>query len=221
LKDARSRGEYLVVAVNTDASARELKGKDLPVHPFRERVEVLSALECVDYITPLKEKTADLLLDLLRPNIHAKGTDYTVETVPERDTVLAYGGAIAIVGDPKDHSTSGLIERVGKIAASKGAAGRKRAGKSARKAASRTGKAAGARGGKKTISKRKTRKTGTAKKKAAKKKAVKKAAKKAKKTGSGSRAARKRPAAASARTRAPAAKRGMKRTARERAMGAG
>ncbi len=160
LKDARSRGDYLVIAVNSDASARELKGEHLPVNPLKERIEVLSALACVNYITVIKERTADILLSMVRPNIHAKGTDYTVETVPERETVLSYGGSIAIVGDPKDHSTTTLLAKIGLLAkkgklrgradkgkrkertraAAKTMTGKKAGKKAAKKAAKKTGK---------------------------------------------------------------------------------
>jgi len=119
LKDARSRGDYLVVALNSDKSVKQLKGTALPVNPLQERVELLCAIDCVNYVTVLEETTADELLEFLRPNIHAKGRDYTEETVPERETVLAYGGTIAIVGDPKKHSTTSILEKVGMIAAKK------------------------------------------------------------------------------------------------------
>ncbi|MEW6747145.1 MAG: adenylyltransferase/cytidyltransferase family protein [Planctomycetota bacterium] len=112
LRGAKSRADILVVAVNSDASVRQLKGERRPIVPESERVEVLCALSCVDYVTVFDDPTADRLLDLFHPDVHAKGTDYTVETVPERDTVSAYGGEIAIVGDPKDHSTKDLIARV-------------------------------------------------------------------------------------------------------------
>jgi rfaE bifunctional protein nucleotidyltransferase chain/domain len=119
LVDARSRGDFLVVAVNSDAAARSLKGAGLPIHPLKERIEVLCALECVDYVTVLDDATADDLLSYLRPSIHAKGTDYTPDTVPERETVLGYGGEIVIVGDPKDHSTTGLLDKIGRFHAKK------------------------------------------------------------------------------------------------------
>ncbi|MFH1998032.1 MAG: adenylyltransferase/cytidyltransferase family protein [Planctomycetota bacterium] len=115
LIDARSRGEFLVVAANSDTSVKKLKGPDLPIIPWKERAEVLAALECVDYVTILEEQSADDLLAYLKPNIHAKGTDYTPENVPERETVLGYGGDIAIVGDPKKHSTTDILGRVGAL----------------------------------------------------------------------------------------------------------
>ncbi len=114
LRGAKAEGDILLVALNDDASVRRNKGEGRPVQPEMERVEVLSALEMVDLVTLFTEPTVDGLLDLLRPDVHAKGTDYTVENVPERETVLAYGGRIAIVGDPKDHSSSSLLEAIKK-----------------------------------------------------------------------------------------------------------
>jgi len=115
LIDARSRGDFLVIAVNSDRSVKQLKGPSLPVTPLKERVELLCALGCVDYVTVLEETSADDLLDFFRPNIHAKGRDYTEGNVPERDTVLAYGGSIAIVGDSKKHSTTQLLVKIKKL----------------------------------------------------------------------------------------------------------
>ena len=112
LQDARSRGDLLVVAVNSDASIRRNKGAGRPVVPAAERVEVLCALSCVDLVTIFDEPTVDALLRKVRPSIHAKGSDYTPETVPERETVREIGAEVAIVGDPKDHSTSDLLERI-------------------------------------------------------------------------------------------------------------
>lgn len=112
LTDARRRGSCLVVALNSDASVRRLKGPDRPLMPEDERAEILGALACVDYVTVFDDPTADRLLDFLRPDIQAKGTDYTEATVPERATVLAYGGSIVIAGDPKDHSTSDLLRKL-------------------------------------------------------------------------------------------------------------
>ena len=109
LEGARARGDHLLVAVNDDASIRRLKGPGRPVQPVEERMEILAALRCVDLVTRFAEGTVDALLRRLRPDVHAKGTDYTPETVPERATVLAYGGEIAIVGDPKDHSSSAIL----------------------------------------------------------------------------------------------------------------
>ncbi|MBI4575177.1 MAG: adenylyltransferase/cytidyltransferase family protein [Planctomycetes bacterium] len=112
LVDARSRGDVLVVAVNADDSVRRAKGPGRPIYPAAERVELLSALACVDLVTVFHEATVDALIRLLRPQVHAKGRDYTAETVPERASVLSYGGEVAIVGDPKDHSSSEAIRRM-------------------------------------------------------------------------------------------------------------
>jgi rfaE bifunctional protein nucleotidyltransferase chain/domain len=112
LKDARSRGDLLVVAVNSDASVRRNKGEGRPVVPAAERVELLCALECVDLVTVFDDPTVDGLLRKVRPTVHAKGPDYTPETVPERATVREIGAEIAIVGDPKDHSTTDFVERI-------------------------------------------------------------------------------------------------------------
>jgi rfaE bifunctional protein nucleotidyltransferase chain/domain len=101
-----------VVAVNSDASVRSYKGPDLPIQPEAERAELLAGLRCVDYVTVFSEPTVDTLLRLLEPHVHAKGTEYDPETIPERDSVLSYGGEIAIVGDAKAHSTSWLIKRI-------------------------------------------------------------------------------------------------------------
>ena len=106
LNDAKELGDILIVAVNDDKSMRMIKGEGHPLMPESERMEILAALRCVDYITLFSEKTVDSLLLKLKPHVHAKGTDYTVETVPERETVLSYGGEIAITGDQKNHSSS-------------------------------------------------------------------------------------------------------------------
>lgn len=111
LQAARAEGDVLVVALNDDESVRKFKRCDGPLMPEDERAEVVAAFEGVDYVTLFSEPSADAILDLLRPDVHAKGTDYTEETVPERDTVLAYGGRIAIVGDPKSHSSTELLAR--------------------------------------------------------------------------------------------------------------
>jgi len=114
LADARSRGDVLIVAVNSDRSVRGNKGAGRPVTSESERMELLAALRCVDIVTVFSDPTVDGLLMRLKPHVHAKGSDYTEQTVPERDTVLAYGGDIAIVGDPKDHSTTELLDRIAK-----------------------------------------------------------------------------------------------------------
>ena len=106
---ARALGDLLVVAVNSDDQVKIQKGLGRPIQPASERAEVIASLEAVDYVTIFDEPTVEPLLLLLKPDIHAKGTDYTEETVPERDVVRSYGGRVAIVGDPKDHSTSSLV----------------------------------------------------------------------------------------------------------------
>jgi D-glycero-beta-D-manno-heptose 1-phosphate adenylyltransferase len=112
LEDARRQGDCLVVAVNDDASVRALKGPDRPIIPAVDRAELVAALRCVDAVVVFAEATVTPLLELLRPDVHCKGTDYTVDTVPERETVRAYGGRTAIVGDPKDHSTRDLVSSI-------------------------------------------------------------------------------------------------------------
>ena len=112
LIDARSRGDVLVVALNSDSSVRKNKGPEYPLIPEDERLELMAALVCVDLLTVFSEPTVDSLLLTLKPHVHAKGTDYTKETVPERATVLSYGGEIAIVGDPKDHASSNIISLI-------------------------------------------------------------------------------------------------------------
>lgn len=109
LKGAKELGDILVVGINSDEQVTKLKGAGRPVMTEAERAEIVAALEFVDLVTIFPESTVERLLLDLRPDIHAKGTDYTEETVPEREVVRAYGGRVAIVGDPKDHSTSELI----------------------------------------------------------------------------------------------------------------
>jgi len=108
---AKALGGRVIVAVNSDASVRQLKGEGRPRVSEAERAEVLAALQDVDAVTVFDSLDVRDLVRLLRPDIHAKGTDYTEETVPERDTVIACGGRVAIVGDPKDHSTTELLRR--------------------------------------------------------------------------------------------------------------
>ncbi len=109
LSAARAQGDLLVVGVNSDASVRSLKGPGRPLQPEQARLEMIASLACVDFVVLFDTPTVVPLLQLLRPEVHAKGTDYTEESVPERETVRAYGGRVAIVGDPKDHSTRDLI----------------------------------------------------------------------------------------------------------------
>jgi rfaE bifunctional protein nucleotidyltransferase chain/domain len=112
LDAARREADRLVVAVNADRSVRALKGPARPILPAADRAELVAALRAVDYVVVFDEPTVAPLIERLKPDVHCKGTDYTPDTVPERDTVLACGGRIAIVGDPKDHSTRELLARV-------------------------------------------------------------------------------------------------------------
>ena len=112
LEAAKREADRLIVAVNDDRSIQGLKGPTRPVLPEADRAELVAALRAVDYVVIFPEPTVTPLLELLRPEVHCKGTDYTVETVPEREVVHAYCGRIAIVGDPKDHSTTDLLTRL-------------------------------------------------------------------------------------------------------------
>ena len=114
LAGARELGDVLVVGVNSDAQVELLKGPGRPIMSAMERAELVAALDPVTYVTVFDEPTVAELLLAVKPDIHAKGTDYTEETVPERDVVRSYGGRVAIVGDPKDHSTSAILARLGK-----------------------------------------------------------------------------------------------------------
>jgi D-glycero-beta-D-manno-heptose 1-phosphate adenylyltransferase len=114
LRAAKALGGRLVVAINSDESVRALKGEGRPVMPDGERAEILSALEVVDAVVIFPEKDVRALIREIHPDIHAKGTDYTAESVPERDTVMEYGGRVVVVGDPKDHSATAFIEAIGK-----------------------------------------------------------------------------------------------------------
>lgn len=109
LRGAKELGGRLVVAINSDDSVRALKGEGRPIMPAEERAEILAALADVDAVVIFPELDVRALIREIRPDIQAKGTDYTVDSVPERDAVVEYGGRVAIVGDPKDHSTSELI----------------------------------------------------------------------------------------------------------------
>jgi len=112
LEGARLLGDLLIVGINSDEQVRALKGEPRPFVPERERAEIIAALRAVDYVTIFPEFTVEALLRTLRPDVHAKGTDYTEETVPERDVVRSYGGRVAIVGDPKDHSSTEMGRKV-------------------------------------------------------------------------------------------------------------
>lgn len=113
LAGARELGDVLVVGINSDAQVAQLKGPGRPILPAAERAEIVAALEAVTYVTIFDEPTVEELLRALKPDVHAKGTDYTEDSVPERDVVRSYGGRVAIVGDPKDHSTSAILARLG------------------------------------------------------------------------------------------------------------
>lgn len=113
LAGAKALGDVLVVGINSDEEVRQQKGANRPFMPETERAEIVSALKFVDYVTIFPEPTVTELIRAIRPDFHAKGTDYTTETVPEREIVREYGGKTAIVGDPKDHSSTNLIELVG------------------------------------------------------------------------------------------------------------
>jgi rfaE bifunctional protein nucleotidyltransferase chain/domain len=112
LQAAKALGGRLVVAVNADDSVRSLKGEGRPVMPDSERAEILSALEPVDAVVIFSEPDVRVLLSEIRPDVQAKGTDYTTDSVPERDVVTSYGGRVEIVGDPKDHSATEIIDQI-------------------------------------------------------------------------------------------------------------
>ena len=112
LRAARALGDALVVGLNSDASVRRLKGPGRPVMAAGERAELVGALAGVDAVVVFDEDTADVLVARLRPDVHAKGTDYTADSVPERAAVLAAGGRVAIAGDPKGHSSKDLIATI-------------------------------------------------------------------------------------------------------------
>jgi len=112
LEGARREADCLVVAINDDGSVRALKGAGRPILAAPDRAEVVAALRDVDYVVTFPETSVARLLMELKPDVHCKGTDYTADTVPERETVRTYGGRVAIVGDPKDHSTRDLLGRV-------------------------------------------------------------------------------------------------------------
>jgi D-glycero-beta-D-manno-heptose 1-phosphate adenylyltransferase len=114
LEAARAEGDWLLVAVNSDASIARAKGAGRPVIPAAERAEIVAALACVDAVVVFDEDSPADLLSEIRPDVHAKGTDYTSGSVPERDVVAQYGGKTVIVGDPKDHATTDLINRIRK-----------------------------------------------------------------------------------------------------------
>jgi rfaE bifunctional protein nucleotidyltransferase chain/domain len=112
LESAKALGNILIVGLNGDVSVAALKGAGRPLQPEAERAEILASMACVDYVLLFDAPTVDGILKELKPDVHAKGTDYTEKSVPERETVLAYGGQVAIAGDPKDHSTRDLIQKI-------------------------------------------------------------------------------------------------------------
>lgn len=112
LAGAKELGGFLVVAINSDDQVKFLKGADRPFMPDTERAEILSSLRFVDAVTIFDTPTVEPVINALHPDFHAKGTDYTADSVPERNLVLAYGGQVAIVGDPKDHSSSEMLSRL-------------------------------------------------------------------------------------------------------------
>lgn len=113
LEAAKEYGDLLVVGVNADAQVRALKGENRPVTAENERAEIIAALRAVDFVTIFREPTVEQLIRAVRPDFHAKGTDYTTDNVPEREIVKECGGEVIIVGDPKNHSTTGLLLQIG------------------------------------------------------------------------------------------------------------
>jgi len=112
LQGAAATADVLIVGVNGDASVRNLKGEGRPVMSDHERAELISAIRGVTYVTVFHEDSPARLLAMLRPDFHCKGTDYTADSVPERDVVNRYGWKVVIVGDPKDHSTTAILEKM-------------------------------------------------------------------------------------------------------------
>ena len=112
LQGASDLADVTICALNSDESVRGLKGEGRPVLPLDERMEIVSTIECVDYVTSFSEPNVERLLLEFTPDIHAKGTDYTEETVPEVKIVRSYGGRVAITGDPKDHNTTDIIMKI-------------------------------------------------------------------------------------------------------------
>ena len=112
LSGAKALGGFLVVGINSDRQVKLLKGEKRPFMPENERAEILAAIRYVDAVTIFDEPTVEKLLLAIHPDFHAKGTDYTADTVPEREIVRSYGGKVAIVGDPKDHSSTDMIASI-------------------------------------------------------------------------------------------------------------
>jgi len=112
LQGAKNLGDILIVGINSDSSVKALKGDPRPLAGEMERAELIAGFECVDYVFIFEDLTADKVLLQLKPHVHAKGTDYTEDSVPERETVSSYGGITAVTGDPKDHSSRDIIRRI-------------------------------------------------------------------------------------------------------------
>jgi rfaE bifunctional protein nucleotidyltransferase chain/domain len=115
LQGAAAEGDILVVGVNSDESIRRYKSPDRPLQPLAERMEMVAAFRCVDVVTSFDEPTCDAILEVVRPNVHAKGPDYTPENLPEWPTLQRLGIRLAAVGDPKNHSSTELIEKIGQV----------------------------------------------------------------------------------------------------------
>ena len=109
---AKEFGDVLIVAVNTDESMSVIKPERTPINPDRERMEIIAAFEAVDFVVPLRETTPHGLIELFRPHVHTKGTDYTLDRIPERTLVESYGGRVVIVGDAKRHSTTDMLRAI-------------------------------------------------------------------------------------------------------------
>jgi D-glycero-beta-D-manno-heptose 1-phosphate adenylyltransferase len=112
LEGAKDAGDFLVVAVNSDDQVIKQKGEGRPFMPENERAEIVAALRCVDLVTIFPEPTVTEVIRAIKPDFHAKGTDYTADSVPERDIVAEVGGKVIIVGDPKDHSSSDMLRKI-------------------------------------------------------------------------------------------------------------
>jgi rfaE bifunctional protein nucleotidyltransferase chain/domain len=112
LRGAKALGDVLVLAINSDASVRRLKGRERPLLSLEDRLGILSAFEMIDFVTAFEDDTVSPLLLKLKPNVQVKGTDYTPDTIPEKDTVASFGGEVAVVGDPKDHASKNLIQEI-------------------------------------------------------------------------------------------------------------
>jgi len=112
LEGAKAAGDFLIVAVNSDEQVVKQKGEGRPFMPENERAEIIAALRCVDLVTIFPEPTVAEVIRAIKPDFHAKGTDYTSESVPEKDIVAEVGGKVIIVGDPKDHSSSDMLRKM-------------------------------------------------------------------------------------------------------------